>query len=295
MHRSRPALLTIVAALTACSTRNEPAASSALLQDTSLANVGLHTDTPLRSLPQACGTVAVAAQPADVDRQRAEALTRQAYDSELVGNVPEARALLHRASELDATNRTAAYHLGRTSETMGDSAAAVAAYCHYLVLGPPTAETADARQRVARLTQPSGQLAAAAVATSAPMRQRVAYAPVRQATRRRATSQQRIVSVATTASPGRGSSGTSEARTVSSEAGGADELPPRVPDQAQAVPTTASPTSSTRRRGVSRVQGAGIGAGIGAILGAAVGRNAKSAIIGAAAGGVIGGAAGGSD
>ncbi len=293
MHRSRPALLTIVAALTACSTRNEPAASSALLQDTSLANVGLHTDTPLQSLPQACGTVAVAAQPADVDRQRAEALTRQAYDSELVGNVPEARALLRRASELDATNRTAAYHLGRTSETMGDSAAAVAAYCHYLVLGPATAETADARQRVARLTQPSGQLAA--VITSAPVRRRGAYTPVRQPTRRRATSQQRIVSVATTASPGRGSSGRSEPRTVSSEAGGADELPPRVPDQAATVPTTAPSTSSTRRRGVSRVQGAGIGAGIGAILGAALGRNAKSAIIGAAAGGVICGAAGGSD
>ena len=118
-------------------------------------------------LPDACGTVAIVAQPSDANRTQADELTRRAYDAEMQGNVQEARTLLRRASDLDATNRSAAYHLGLTSETLGDRAAAVAAYCRYLSLAPTSAESAEARQRVAKLSQATTRVAAGSVSEPA--------------------------------------------------------------------------------------------------------------------------------
>ena len=108
-----------------------------LSQDPTLvAQLEAGQQTHPQPLPDACGTVAVGAQPSDANRAQAEELTRRAYDAEMQGNVQEARTLLRRASDLDATNKSAAYHLGLTSETLGDRAAAVTAYCRYLALAP---------------------------------------------------------------------------------------------------------------------------------------------------------------
>ena len=139
MHRSRLSVLVILAAGVAACSRNDAATegTDALAQDRALiARLEVDQETRQQPLPAACGTVALAAQPALANQQQARELTRQARDAEMQGNVKEARSLLIRASELDGTNKSTAYHLGRTNEALGDRTAAIAAYCRYLALTP---------------------------------------------------------------------------------------------------------------------------------------------------------------
>ena len=137
MHRSRLLLLALVAAMPACSTRDDVSGAEMLAQDSALVAT-LQVDRNARpvepSLPDACVVQAVAVQPAASKRAEADELARRGYDAELRGDVREASTLLRRATGLDGTNRTAAYHLGRVSETLGDRDAAVNAYCRYLTL-----------------------------------------------------------------------------------------------------------------------------------------------------------------
>ena len=129
MHRSRLSVLVIFAAVAACSTNDDSQGTDILAQDRTLvARLEVDQETGQPSLPSACGTVALAAQPTLANQQQAKELTRQARDAEMQGNVQEARTLLHRAFELDGTNKSTAYHLGRTSEAVGDGAGAMTAY-----------------------------------------------------------------------------------------------------------------------------------------------------------------------
>ena len=320
MHRSRLSVLVIFAAAAACSKHDGSEGNAILSEDRTLvARLDVDQESHKPALPAACGTVTIPAQPAVNNQRQAEELTRQASDAEMHGDVKEARSLLRRASELDATNKTAAYHLGRTSETLGDSTAAMTAYCRYLALTPTTAEAVEAHQRVTKLSQSKVRVAAGSVIDSTATVQRAPAAPARSATpvtqarpavaRRVAT---RTPTVRQSAAPK--SSPERMARASSAATGGATE--PRAARQPATVATQASDTAATSvaagdvevaaspepsveqpapapRRSPSPAQSAGIGAAAGAIIGGVTGRSVKSAVIGAAAGGILGTVVGG--
>jgi hypothetical protein len=265
MHRSRPFVLVIVVAAAACSKHDPAEGSDILSQDRTLvAGLGTSKDARRPSVPDACGAVTVAAAPSPADQQRAEELTQQAGVAELHGDIEDARLLLRRAATLDGTNKSAAYHLGRTSEALGDRDAAMTAYCHYLALAPTTAESVEARQRVARLSRAPSPVRTPVV-TTARSRRAVPSRP-----RARVTEPPTV---------------TTNGDVVATQA----SVPATTPDPAPVTdPLPAPAPPRTPRRGSIGAQGTIIGAAAGAILGAATGRSVKSTVIGAAAGGVLG-------
>lgn len=271
MHRSRLSVLVIFAAVAACSTRDDSEGKEILSQDRTLV-ARLEIDRKAREvpLPAACGKVALAAQPTAANQTQSRELTLQARDAEMHGNIREARSLLRRAFELDGTGKSAAYHLGRTSEALGDRTGAITAYCHYLALTPTTAESAEARQRVATLSQSETRVAAGSVSESAATGRRASTPTARRVT---PTPNDR----ATTSS--------AVDATAGGTAAGSDVVPMPRPEPTVDQPST---ESRTERRGPSRAQGAIVGAATGAIIGAATGRSVKGAVIGAAAGGILG-------
>jgi hypothetical protein len=313
VHRSRSPLLFIFAAVAACSTHEDSNVNAVLSQDSTLL-AGVDMETRESPLPEACGAITVAPQPAAANRSLAESLARQAYDAELLGQLDKAKSLLQRASELDGTDKSAAYHLGRTSESLGDHALAVSAYCRILTLAPSSAESAEARERVASLSQREAQVAAATVTPSAtPVRRAPAATTQRVATIRRVAATHRVattqrVARTTRAAHERAPSGTRIPRTTVDRSGngtyatntdeGSGERS-SMPADAVGSATTESggrimggvsngDVVPTTRRGPSRAQGVGIGAIAGAMIGAATGRSVKSTVIGAAAGGLLG-------
>ena len=184
MHRSRLSVLVILAAAVAACSKNDAAEGTDILaQDRALvARLEVDQETRQPTLPAACGKVALAAQPALGNQQQARELTRQARDAEMQGNVKEARALLLRASELDGTNKSTAYQLGRTSEALGDRAAAITAYCRYLALTPTTPEAVEAHQRLTQLSRPVTGVAAGSIVDSTSTVSRAPAASVASAT-----------------------------------------------------------------------------------------------------------------
>ena len=318
MHRSRLPVLVILAAAAACSTHDDPEGTAILSRDSTLVARLAADSVPPQPLPAACGAITVAARPAAASKTQAEQLTRQAYDAEIMGNVQEARSLLVRASGLDGTNKSAAYHLGLTNETLGDHPAAISAYCHYLALTPTTTESAEARQRVAKLSQSVTHVAAGSVAESVPPRRRVASASVRRVTPARSAVRPRSIervavarssmpvsssarvtrsTSSSSASDADVSSASRDIATTSDASAGASGTTSQgdVYASPPAEPSVEQPAASThaQRRGVSRAQSAGIGAAAGAMIGAVTGRSVKGAVIGAAAGGILGTVVGG--
>src|SRR3954469_1456864 len=280
MHRSRSSLLVILAATAACSTRDSSSDSIVLSKDTALVARFEMRNAPRPALPAACGSID-SAQPTAANKARADALTRSAYDAELVGNVSQARLLLRQAAELDGTDKVAAYHLGRTSEALGDRTGAVTAYCRYLVLTPTAAESVDARGRVERLSQSQPPMAGTiSLAASTGRRSRISAA-------RRATRLRRAVDPRAVASADRANDASNGPVTLSSEGEGRNG--DGVVATTEPAPTVQpAPATRASRRAPSRAQTAGYGALAGAIMGAAAGRSVKSAAIGAAAGGILG-------
>lgn len=299
MHRSLPLVLAVVAASAACSTQKDPQGTRTLSQDSTLAariDDYQKTDkqTQKQSFPDACGTFTIP-HPTAATKAEAQEISRQGETAEMLGNMQDASSLFRRASDLDGTNKSAAYHLGRVSEALSDRASAIHAYCRYLALSPTSAEAVEARQRVLNLSQPQTQLAAAPTPRPA-QKQRIAET-------HRAIARTEVDHSVPITQPKRAPRSTttvasgaidlpSEAKpvtpplehrrqvdTVSSESDGVETAP--------AVPAPAQPQSE--RRGPSRAQSAGIGAVAGAILGGVTGRSMKAAVIGAAAGGVLGG------
>lgn len=294
MHRSRLALLVVIAPVAACSTRRskDSEATRALSQDSSLAHLDLQQLAAQPQLPDACGSVSPAAQPtADNERQAGE-LTRQAYKAELVGDVQQAHVLLHHAAELDGTSKPIAYHLGRTSEELGDRTGAVNAYCHYLALSPTTADTADVRQRLTQLS-PSLHVATASTRSAVSSGRFTQMVSPRRSTRTvsRVASAVRVRRSNRVALPGGGMQGSGDVDRVEYPATPDGDSHRTTADGdvvATTQPTPAPTAPNTRRGGLSHAQGAGIGAAAGAIIAGATGHSVKSAVIGAAAGGILG-------
>ncbi len=305
MHRSPLYALVIVFGMAACSTRDATAATELLSKDATLvAQLSTVQTAPRPALPAACGAVAVAVRPAASDLARAEELARRGYDAETLGDVEDARSLLQRASELDGTNESAAYHLGRTNEALGDRAAAVAAYCRFLALTPTPGEAADAQERVARLSGPAPRVAAGSVGDAVRPSPRARVATPRRVARARAAVERPVVarqpverSVPVTSNAHvahRVSAAADSVNTApSSHVAAADGDVVATPDQQPAVVAPAPSESRTVSTGPSRAQRAGIGAAAGAIIGAVTGRGVKGVLIGAAAGGVLGTVIGG--
>ena len=322
MHRSRLSVLVIFAAAAACTTRDDSQGTEILSQDRTLA-AQLKTEKENRDnrLPDACGVVKLAAQPVVANQRQAEELTRKAQDAEMHGDIREAQSLLRRATDLDGTNKSTAYHLGRTSEALGDRDAAMTAYCRYLSLTPTSTESAEARQRVAVLSQPQTRTSAGSVIDSVatPGQARVATAP--RMTRERPSVKPRVVAgakverpVRATTQPERSASAPRAAVSIvedsatvthpgaepvasSPNVGGAAESTAESKTVGGDVVATATPAPSVEQpstaprstsRGPNRAQSAGIGAAAGGLIGAMAGRSVKSAVIGAAAGGLIG-------
>lgn len=295
MHRSRPLVLVILAAAAACSRHDPSEGNDILSQDRTLvAHLETNRDARRPTVPDACGVITLAAAPSAANQQEADELTQQAGVAEMRGNIQEARSLLQRASGLDATNKSAAYHLGRTSEALGDHTSAMTAYCRYLALAPTAAESTEARQRVANLSRPTSQRPTTPRSASGgptPPPRVVASAPLRKP--RSSSSLKRV-----TESPSVVPSGSvmpqtaSEPRTTTTEAdatGAATSGGDVVATSRPAPPADKPPPApSTQRRSSIGVQSAIIGVATGAIIGAATGRSVKSTVIGAAAGGVLG-------
>jgi hypothetical protein len=293
-------VLAIFAVMAACSTHDGSEGAAILSQDSTLvARLERDQQPKPPALPGTCPAYAVAARPAAASKREADELTRRAYDAEMLGDVQHARALLTRASTLDATNRSAAYHLGLTSETLGDRTAAIAAYCRYLTLTPTAAESAEARQRVARLSQVETRVAAGSVTESTPAGRRARSTVARPVTSERRELEPRVVASAPVGqsapaespqsnSPSSTSSAPDVERPSDGPAAGSDAT------MSDAVPAADQPSTASRteRRGPTRTQSAIIGAAAGAILGGATGRSVKGAVIGAAAGGLLGTAVG---
>jgi len=309
VHRSHLSVLVIFAAMAACSKRDDTEGRQILSQDRALvAQLELDKDTRRPAQSDACGPITVAAHPSADSQQQAEELTRQADVAEMHGNLQEARALLLRASALDATNKSAAYHLGRTNEALGDRTAAMAAYCRYLALAPTKAESLEARQRLTDLSRSQTKVG---TGTNAPIPLRAPVTPTQKVARARQSSAAAVVASAPRrrSTPARATTRATAPTAATTSA--ANESPPPVapestqPDVVAAGTTTAdgdvapasrpvppaeqpSTASGSQRRAASGVQGTILGAAAGAILGAATGRSVKSAVIGAAAGGVLG-------
>jgi len=281
MHRSRPFVLVILAAAAACSKRDPAEGSDILSQDRTLA-ARLETtakDSRHPTVPDACGAITLAPAPSAADQQQAEALTQQAGVAELHGNIREAKSLLRRASALDGTNKSAAYHLGRTSEALGDNGTAMTAYCRYLALAPTAAESLEARQRVAGLVRSMPHaVASAPVQRSAPARSPARVTPSSSVVSSGSGQPQPV-------EPQRPSTTTPADDPHGGTTAAGDVVATRAPMPAP-NPSPAPPRA--QRRGSIGVQSAIIGVATGAIIGAATGRSVRSTVIGAAAGGVLG-------
>lgn len=284
MHRSRPLVLVILATAAACSKHDPNEGNDLLAQDRTLvARLEPSKDARRPSVPDACGAITLAAAPSAANRQRAEELTQQAGVAEMHGDIQDAQLLLRRAASLDGTNKSAAYHLGRTSEALGDRTTAMNAYCHYLALAPTATESVEARQRVADLSRSMPRATGKASAGIAAHRN---------------------TAVATPRSPVRTSSTISPRHVASAPVQQSEPTPPPAPvtqsasastsGEVESAPVPAAPVEQppaaprTQRRGTIGAQSTIIGVATGAILGAATGRSVKSTVIGAAAGGVLG-------
>jgi hypothetical protein len=285
MHRSRPFVLVIVGVVAACSKRNPADGNDILSQDRTLvARLETSKDARRASVPDACGAIRIAAAPSAADQQQAEALTQQAGVAEMHGDIQDARSLLQRAAALDATNKSAAYHLGRTSEALGDRGTAVAAYCRYLALAPTAAESVEARQRVAGLSRAMPHTTRSTRDSLVARSNVVAAASPRRPVRARPSVGSRVVASAPVQRPAPRTPERITEPTPVTTNGDVVAAPP----SPTSAPDPSPAPSRTQRRGSIGAQSTIIGVAAGAILGAATGRSVKSTVIGAAAGGVLG-------
>ncbi|HEU5210268.1 MAG TPA: DUF6677 family protein [Longimicrobiales bacterium] len=110
-----------------------------------------------------CPVPASAPEPAAPEaRQQAERLVATATEATLLGETADALDRLTAAAGLDPASPDVSYRLARMLESLDQREPAIREYCRYLAL-PGAQDTADARQRLAGLTQsPAGAVPAAA-------------------------------------------------------------------------------------------------------------------------------------
>ena len=113
-------------------------------------------DLPLkRGLPAATDVAcpAIRPSPAPVRSQIDEAnrLITLGGEAALEGDHQSARALFLQAAQLNQTDASLAYRLGREHEAVGDKPAAVLEYCRYLYLSPTAGDAGQIRDKLTAL------------------------------------------------------------------------------------------------------------------------------------------------
>jgi tetratricopeptide (TPR) repeat protein len=100
--------------------------------------------------PMTCDDVPEPATAAPTPEERVEAqrLAGDGDQAALLGDLQTAVDDLTRAEKLDPSVATTAYHLARVFERLQRNGDAVAAYCHFLALGPATADTIGVRNHL---------------------------------------------------------------------------------------------------------------------------------------------------
>jgi hypothetical protein len=218
---------------------------------------------------------------------RARALLTDAQRAQLEGDLARSHALLRQAAAADPSNAVVVYHLARSSEERGDTAAAVTGYCRFLRLDPTEADAAETRARLLALWQPyAAAPVPAPVATAEPR----VPAPRPVVRRARSVSASRNFAAApaddVTQSP-RITEPAEEVVYAAGSNGAVAEV--EAPSTTEPVSVPPAPTPAPRsdsHRGAKR--GAIMGAAAGAIVGAATGGKLKHVLIGTAAGAILG-------
>jgi len=113
-------------------------------------------DLPLkRTLPAAtavaCPPFTAPVSPVRAQIDEANRLTTLGSDAALEGDHKSARDLFQQAAQLNQSDASLAYRLGREHEEMGDKPAAIREYCRYLYLSPSAGDAAQIRDKLTAL------------------------------------------------------------------------------------------------------------------------------------------------
>lgn len=117
-------------------------------------------DLPLKRTPPAPTDVACPAFPAPptpvrVQIDEANRLATLGAEAALEGDHKSARDLFQQAAQLNQSDASLAYRLGREHEEMADKPAAVREYCRYLYLSPMAGDATQIRDKLAALMRPT--------------------------------------------------------------------------------------------------------------------------------------------
>lgn len=111
--------------------------------------------TPPAPTAAACPAFPHPVAPVHEQTEEANRLSTLAREASLEGDHKSARDLFSQAAQLNAADPNLAYRLGRESEELGDTTAAVREYCRYLSFSPTGGEEPGVRQRLTALLAPS--------------------------------------------------------------------------------------------------------------------------------------------
>jgi len=108
-------------------------------------------DTSRSALPSRCVSIVGPLAPvSDSARSAAQLIAGRAQAASIVGDNAAATALYQQAADLNPTDPSIAYALGREYEATHDQRA-MREYCRFLAINPDAAEASDVRQRIAEL------------------------------------------------------------------------------------------------------------------------------------------------
>lgn len=106
---------------------------------------------PKSSLPSRCVSIVGPLTPvSDSAKSAAQTIAGRAQAASIVGDNAAATALYQQAAEINPTDASIAYALGREYEATHDQRA-MREYCRFLAINPDAAEAGDVRQRIAEL------------------------------------------------------------------------------------------------------------------------------------------------
>jgi tetratricopeptide (TPR) repeat protein len=111
--------------------------------------------TPPAQTAAACPVFPRPVAPVHEQTEEANRLSALAREASLEGDHKSAHDLFGQAAQLNAADPNIAYRLGRESEELGDTTAAVHEYCRYLSLSPTGGEDPGVRARLTALLAPS--------------------------------------------------------------------------------------------------------------------------------------------
>jgi hypothetical protein len=132
-------------------TRTPALIAAILIETVFFAGVPTRASSQATPLPARCASSTAKRPPVSAkDRAAAQEIAGRAQTSSIVGDNAAAMTLYQKAAQLNPTDASIAYALGREFEAAHD-ARAMGEYCRFLTLTPEAAEAADVRQRIAQM------------------------------------------------------------------------------------------------------------------------------------------------